>query len=100
VKEKYVLSEGDQTIEIYHVDGDFHNADMMMMYLPKDKILVEADDFTSDMPNVPAPTGIRPKMFSANLNKQLQRLQLEVVTIAPLHGVVVPFSEFKKEVGD
>lgn len=100
VKEKYVLSEGGQAIDIYHVAGDFHNADILMMYLPKDKILVEADDFTPDAPGVPAPTGPRPKMFEANLNKQLQRLKLDVVTIAPLHGVVVPFSDFKKEVGD
>jgi glyoxylase-like metal-dependent hydrolase (beta-lactamase superfamily II) len=100
VKEKYVLSEGRQSIEIYHVDGDFHNADIQMMYLPKDKILVEADDFTPDAPGVPAPTGIRPKIFAKNLNKQLQRLKLDVVTIAPLHGIVVPFSDFKKAVGD
>ena len=100
MKEKYVLTEGDRSIEVYHVDGDFHNAYIMMMYLPKDKILVEADDFTPDTPNVPAPSGKRPKMFMTNLNKQLQRLKLEVVTIAPLHGVVVPFSEFKKASGD
>jgi glyoxylase-like metal-dependent hydrolase (beta-lactamase superfamily II) len=100
VKEKYVLSEGDRSIEIYHVDGDFHNADIQMMYLPKEKILVEADDYTPDAPGVPAPSGPRPKMFEANLSKQLQRLKLDVVTIAPLHGVVVPFSEFEKAVGD
>jgi len=100
VKEKYVLSEGGQSIEIYHVDGDMHNADIMMMYLPKDKILVEADDFTPDMPGVPAPSGPRPKIFEANLNKQLQRLKLDVATIAPLHGIVVPFSDFKKDAGD
>jgi hypothetical protein len=82
------------------VDGDFHNADIMMMYLPKDKILVEADDFTPDEPGVPAPSGKRPKIFETNLNKQLQRLNLDVATIAPLHGGVVPFSDFKKAVGD
>jgi glyoxylase-like metal-dependent hydrolase (beta-lactamase superfamily II) len=100
VKGKYVLSEEERSIEIYHVDGDFHNADIMMMYLPKDKILVEADDFTPDTPNVPAPSGLRPKIFETNLNKQLKRLQLEVVTIAPLHGIVVPFSDFQKQAGD
>jgi glyoxylase-like metal-dependent hydrolase (beta-lactamase superfamily II) len=100
VKQKYVLTEGDQSIEMYHVDGDFHNADIMMMYLPKDKILVEADDFTPDMPGVPAPSGKRPKIFMSNLDKQLQRLKLQVVTIAPLHGIVVPFTEFKKAAGD
>jgi len=100
VKGKYILTEGDRSIEIYHVDGDFHNADIMISYLPKDKILVEADDFTPDVPGVPAPSGLRPKIFSTNLNKQLQRLKLDVATVAPLHGIVVPFSDFKKEAGD
>jgi len=72
----------------------------MISYLPKDKILVEADDFTPDVPGVPAPSGLRPKIFSTNLNKQLQRLKLDVATVAPLHGIVVPFSDFKKEAGD
>ena len=100
VKGKYVLSEGDRSIEIYRVEGDMHNGDIMMAYLPKDKILVEADDFTPDAPGVPAPTGPRPKMFEDNLKKQLVRLKLDVATIAPLHGVVVPFSDFQKAVGD
>jgi glyoxylase-like metal-dependent hydrolase (beta-lactamase superfamily II) len=97
VKEKYVLKEGDQSIEIYHTDGDYHAEDMMFMYLPKAKVLVEADDFTPPTPQAPAPTGPRPGFFSANLMKNVQRLKLDVTTIAPLHGVVVPFSNFQKE---
>jgi glyoxylase-like metal-dependent hydrolase (beta-lactamase superfamily II) len=97
VKEKYVLKEGDQSIEIYHTDGDYHAEDMMFMYLPKAKVLVEADDFTPPTPQAPAPTGPRPGFFSANLMKNVQRLKLDVTTIAPLHGVVVPFSDFQKE---
>ena len=98
VKEKYVLTEGGQSLEIYHIEGDSHAADLMMFYFPKAKILVEADDFTPSTPQVPAPTGARPAVFSANLMKNVQRLKLDVTTIAPLHGVVVPFSEFQKEV--
>jgi len=98
VKEKYVLTEGGQSLEIYHIDGDSHAADLMMVYIPKAKILVEADDFTSSTPQVPAPTGVRPAVFSANLMKNVQKLKLDVTTMAPLHGVVVPFSDFQKEV--
>jgi len=97
VKEKYVLKEGDQSIEIYHIDGDMHAADLMMMYIPKAKALVEADDFTPATPQAPAPTGPRPGIFSANLMKNVQKNKLDVTTIAPLHGIVVPFSEFEKE---
>jgi glyoxylase-like metal-dependent hydrolase (beta-lactamase superfamily II) len=98
VKEKYVLLEGNQSIELYHIDGDMHAADLTMAYIPKGKILVEADDYTSPTPQAPAPTGVRPGVFSANLMKNVERLKLDVTTVAPLHGVVVPFSDFQKEV--
>jgi glyoxylase-like metal-dependent hydrolase (beta-lactamase superfamily II) len=98
IKEKYVLTEGDQSIELYHIDGDMHAADLTMAYIPKAKILVEADDFTPSTPQVPAPTGVRPPVFEANLMKNIQRLKLDVATIAPLHGIVVPFSDFQKQV--
>lgn len=98
VKEKYILSEGDQSLELYHVDGDSHAADLTMVYIPKAKVLVEADDYTPSTPQVPAPTGPRPAVFAANLMKNVQRLKLDVTTIAPLHGIVVPFSDFQKEV--
>jgi hypothetical protein len=29
--------------------------------------------------------------------KNVQRLKLDVTAMAPLHGVVVPFSDFQKE---
>src|SRR6202043_2584939 len=99
VKEKYVLNDGGRTLEIYHIDGDTHNAGLMMVYLPKEKILVEADDFTPDAPGVPAPSGPRPHIFISNLYKDIQKLKLDPTTVAPLHGVVVPFSDLKKEAG-
>jgi len=83
---------------MYHIDGDSHAADLTMFYIPKAKVLVEADDYTPSTPQAPAPTGVRPAIFSANLMKNIQRLKLDVTTIAPLHGVVVPFSDFQKEV--
>jgi hypothetical protein len=37
--------------------------------------------------------------FTKNLNANIQRLKLDVVTIAPLHGFVVPFAELEKLAG-
>ena len=96
VKEKYVLTEGDRTLEIFHEAGSMHNGGMLIVYFPKEKILEEADDYTPDLPEVPAPTGIRPPVFEANLLKNIQTLKLDIVTVAPMHGIVVPFAEMQK----
>jgi glyoxylase-like metal-dependent hydrolase (beta-lactamase superfamily II) len=96
VKEKYVLTEGDRTLEIFHENGSMHNAGMLIVYFPKEKILEEADDYTPDLPELAAPGGIRPPVFMANLMKQIQTLKLDVATVAPMHGIVVPFSELQK----
>ena len=96
VKEKYVLTEGNQTLQIFHENGSMHNAAMLIVYFPKEKILEEADDYTPDLPEVAAPGGIRPPVFIANLMKQIQALKLDVATVAPMHGIVVPFTELQK----
>jgi glyoxylase-like metal-dependent hydrolase (beta-lactamase superfamily II) len=95
VKEKYVLSNGGRTLELYRVPGDNHNAGIMMVYMPKEKILVEADDFTPAPPNAPS-TGPRSHAGTVLLYDDIQRMKLDVATIAPLHGFVVPFAELQK----
>ena len=53
-KDKYTLTDGTRTLDIYHLQGDNHNELMSVAYLPKEKILIEADDFTPPPPNAPA----------------------------------------------
>jgi glyoxylase-like metal-dependent hydrolase (beta-lactamase superfamily II) len=93
VKEKYTLSDGGRSLEIYPLAGDTHNAGLMMVYMPKEKILVEADDFSW-----PAGTRSGPRYHANNVNlyRNIQRLKLDVKTIAPLHGEPVPVSELEK----
>jgi hypothetical protein len=69
-----------------------------MVYLPKEKVLVEADDFTPAAPNGPSPAP-RAVAFTKNLEANIERLKLDVETIAPLHGFVVPVAELKKVAG-
>jgi glyoxylase-like metal-dependent hydrolase (beta-lactamase superfamily II) len=94
-KDKYVLSDGGREIDFYRIPGDIHNTVMSMAYLPKEKILVEADDFTPAPPNAP-PASPRSHAGTALLYQDLQQMKLDVATIAPLHGNVAPFSELQK----
>jgi len=98
VKDKYVLADGSREIDIYHIENDNHNEGMLMVYLPKEKVLVEADDFTPPAQNGPPPAP-RAVNFTKNLNANIERLKLDVVTIAPLHGFVVPVADLKKLAG-
>ena len=98
VKDKFVLADGGREIDILHLENDNHNEGMLVVYIPKEKVLVEADDFTPPAPNGPPPTR-RAVGFTKNLNANIERLKLDIVTIAPLHGFVVPIDELKKVAG-
>ncbi len=94
-KDKYVLSDGGREIDMYRIPGDIHNAVMSFAYLPKEKILVEADDFTPAQPNAPS-AGPRSHAGTVLLYENLQKMKLDVATIAPLHGFVAPYAELQK----
>jgi glyoxylase-like metal-dependent hydrolase (beta-lactamase superfamily II) len=97
VTDKYVLSDGGREIDVIHL-GDNHNEGMLVVYIPKEKVLVEADAFTPPAPNGPPPAP-RALAFTKNLSANIERLKLDVVTIAPLHGFVVPLAELEKLAG-
>jgi glyoxylase-like metal-dependent hydrolase (beta-lactamase superfamily II) len=97
-KDKYVLSDGTRTLEIYQLQGDNHNSLMSVGYLPKEKILIEADDFTPPAAGAPAPPPVA-MGFANNLYDNLQRLKLQVDMIAPLHGMPAPMSTMLKVLG-
>src|SRR6185295_12000541 len=98
VGQKYVLTDGAKVMEVYNVHGLAHAQGMLIAYLPKEKIVVEADLFPPPAPNAPLPgtvAGSRRTFFN-----NVQRLKLDVSTIAPIHGGrVYPWADFAKFVG-
>jgi len=95
VGQKYVLTDGTKVMEVYNVQGLAHAQGMLIAYLPKEKIVVEADMFTPPAPNAPLPTTITPA--NRTFYNNVQRLKLDVATIAPIHGGrVYPWADFVK----
>ena len=47
-----------------------------MVYLPKEKLLIEGDAYTPAAPNAPPPA--QPNPFSVNLYENIERLKLAV----------------------
>jgi len=98
VSDKWMLTDGKQTIEVYATQGDAHSDELLVAYLPGPRILVEADAYSPGPPNTPPPSPAPPN--AVNLYNNIQRLKLNVVTIAPIHGRgPVPMAEFRKFVG-
>jgi glyoxylase-like metal-dependent hydrolase (beta-lactamase superfamily II) len=98
VSEKTVISDGKQTIEVYPNDGDAHTNEYTLIYLPGPRILVEADAYSPGPADAPIPP--MPPPNAVKLYEEIQRLKLNVSTIAPIHGRgAVPVAEFRKFVG-
>jgi glyoxylase-like metal-dependent hydrolase (beta-lactamase superfamily II) len=91
VTENYVLSDGTRNMNIYYVQPLDHVEGMLMVYLPKEKIVIEADLFDT---HVPPPT--RATAANRSFYNQVQRLKLDVSTIVPIHGKSVAWAEFLK----
>jgi glyoxylase-like metal-dependent hydrolase (beta-lactamase superfamily II) len=89
--DKYTISDGTRIMDLHLVEGNPHAAGMLMVHLPKEKILIEADLFTPPAAN--APYAAKPSAATMSLYNNVQRLKLQVDRIVPLHGRVVPWSE-------
>jgi len=68
-----------------------------MAYLPKEKILVEADVYTPAAPNATPPA--QPSPVNVNFYENLERLKLDVDQILPAHGRKVTLTDLKKWIG-
>ena len=85
IEEKRVLEDETHTVEIHHVVGLPHADGMLMVYLPKEKILAYADMFNlppADNP-VPNPPVVGTMVFLANI----ERLKLEPEKIMSVHSL-------------
>lgn len=81
VDDQKVLTDGNQVIELYHIRGNGHNAGLLFAYLPKQKILIQADMLGVPMPNAPLPVN----SYGENFLMNLDRLKLDVAMMVPIH---------------
>src|SRR6516165_4701330 len=94
--DKYTLSDGNETIELYHVEGLNHSDNMAIVYLPKEKILVNADLYG------PPPAVGNLANVNANavaLFRNIKRLKLDVATHVAIHGNAGGNADFERIVG-
>ena len=97
MRDKRVLTDGTRTVEILNIPGNNHHAGVIMAYLPKEKLLVEADVYNPPAPNAPPPPTLNSNWV--NLADNIKRLNLTVDQILPLHGRIVPLADLHKGIG-
>lgn len=97
VSGKHVIADGTRTVEVHELQGSIHAQGFLLVWLPKEKIAIQADAYTPGAPNsAPPPV---PNANHVNLVQNFERLGLPVERIAPLHGRVVPITEIYTAIG-
>ena len=89
---KYTVSDGTRNLDLYYLQGSPHSEGMLFAYLPTEKILVEADVYTPPAPGAPLPA--QPNASSLNLYDNIKAYNLDITTIAALHGRTATWAEF------
>ena len=90
--QKYVISDGKRSLDLYAMNGVNHSANMLLAYLPAEKILVNADLYSPPAQGAQPPA--IPTAGMTALRNNLQRLRLEVSQHVPIHGRVGTHEEF------
>jgi hypothetical protein len=72
------------TAELHHIQGLPHAEDMLVLWLPKEKIVVTADLYTAPAPN--APVANPPQISAAAMMANFDRLGLDFDTMVSVHA--------------
>lgn len=90
--DSYIRRDSLRTIETYHLAGNPHSGTMLVVYLPAERLLIQADIFT---PPPPSPTTPPAFPFLANLLEHIQRRGLAVDRVVGIHGRAVPLADLQ-----
>jgi len=85
----FEITDGRRTLQIATVVGDPHADGMLMAYLPRERILIEADAFSPSAAASP---------FAETLLRNIEDRSLRVETIVPLHGEIATLEDLENAV--
>ena len=91
IRENFIISDGTRNLSVHYVNPLGHVEGMLIAYLPKEKLLFEADLFNTDQPRPAKPT-----RDHVSFRNAVRKLGLDVAQIVPVHGAPVLWSEFAR----
>ena len=71
-------------VDVYHIADNPHAGTLLMAYLPRERLLVQADAFSPGRDYQP---------FATKLLENIEQRSLRVDRILPVHGGVVTYDE-------
>lgn len=92
VATRRVISDSTRTVELHHIRGNPHAATLLMVYLPAERLLIQADTYNPPAANVATPPV---PVFAPNLVANIDRLGLQVDRVVPIHGGILPMSALR-----
>jgi glyoxylase-like metal-dependent hydrolase (beta-lactamase superfamily II) len=92
----HVIADGTRSLELHALTDLQHAQHMLVAWLPKERILVNADLYSPPAPGA-APPAATPAMKT--LAQNIQRLKLDVAQHVGIHGTVGTHEGFLKIVG-
>ena len=97
VKDRMTLTDGTRSVQILSIVEGNHAEGFMMVYLPKERLLIEADAYTPIAPGAKPPSPANAN--NVNLVVNLDAYRLGIDKILPLHGRVVPVADLYTTAG-
>jgi hypothetical protein len=91
IRENFVVSDGTRNLNLHYINPLQHVEGMLVAYLPRERLLFEADLLDTDRP-LPA----RPSRDQMSLHTAVTRLGLDVDRIVPVHGTPVSWADFDR----
>lgn len=92
VESRYALGDAGRKLEVYPITNSPYADTLLMVYLPAERLLVEADVF-SPVESLGYAWTRYGYPFAPNLVENIQSRKLKVDRIVPLHGQIVPLSD-------
>lgn len=87
------FADATRTVQVFMIEDSVHAQGFMMVWLPYERLLIEADAYTPGPPNALPPAQINANHL--NLLQNIERMKFNVDRILPLHGRVVPMAELR-----
>jgi glyoxylase-like metal-dependent hydrolase (beta-lactamase superfamily II) len=97
VNSQRTFTDGTRNVEVFMIEDSIHAQGFMMVWLPAERLLIEADAYTPGAPGAAPP--VPANANNVNLVQSIERLRLNVDRILPLHGRIVPASDLYTATG-